>query len=51
MPLGRSLAALLLLMLLVACNTTAGLGQDISAAGNALTGGANKVMNNNNGGK
>ena len=30
--------------LLSACNTTAGAGQDISATGHAITGGADRLM-------
>lgn len=45
--LARTLATALLLAtlapLLAACNTTAGAGQDVSAAGRAVTRGANDV--------
>ncbi len=42
---GITLALLLALAapLLAACNTTAGAGQDVSAAGHAVTNGANTV--------
>lgn len=39
----KSIAALLLLTVLAACNTIAGAGQDLSAAGRAVTNGAEKV--------
>lgn len=35
-----TLAALLLVGLLAACNTTAGVGKDVSAVGDAVTGSA-----------
>jgi predicted small secreted protein len=42
---GPVLLTLLLYMLLGSgCNTTAGFGQDISAAGHALTGSADKIQ-------
>ncbi len=47
---GRMAAALVSLLVLAgamtmlsACNTTAGMGKDISGAGNAITGGADKT--------
>ena len=39
----KSFAALLALTLLAACNTVAGAGQDLSAAGRAVTNSADKV--------
>lgn len=41
---GLALAALML-GLLAACNTTAGVGKDVSAAGRTVTDTANKVKN------
>ena len=39
----KSAAILLMLTLLAACNTVAGAGQDVSAAGHAVTGTAEKA--------
>lgn len=39
----KSVVALLLLTLLTACNTIAGAGQDLSAAGRAVTNSAERV--------
>ncbi len=39
----KSIAALLLLTLLAACNTIAGAGQDLSAAGHAVANTAEKA--------
>ncbi|MEI7710779.1 MAG: entericidin A/B family lipoprotein [Rhodospirillales bacterium] len=39
----KSIAALLLLTLLAACNTVAGAGQDLSAAGRIVTDSAEKA--------
>jgi predicted small secreted protein len=41
----KTILALTLLAGLTACNTAAGIGKDVSAAGHAVTNGAEKVKN------